>query len=144
MICLLNCVGADDPPRSLPVRSLARGAFSGIKEAKHEIIRDTDGWEKFWKQHSVPGSSAAKIPAVNFSKEMAIAVTMGVKRTGGYTIEIVRVEMAGKTLRIFVKQTSPPPGALTIQALTAPFHFVAVPRSDLKAEFVEDKPAVKQ
>ena len=61
------------------------------------------------------------------------------KRTGGYTIESVRVEPSEKSLRIFVKQTSPPPGALTIQALTAPFHFIAVPKSDLKAEFVDAK-----
>ena len=142
-ISLLNCVGADDP-RSLPIRSLARGAFSGVKEARHEVIRDADVWEKFWKQHSVAGSSAEKIPAVDFAREMVIAATMGAKRTGGYTIEIVRVEPAGKSLQIFVKQTSPPPGALTIQALTAPFHFVAVPKSDLKPEFVEDKPAAKE
>jgi hypothetical protein len=62
---------------------------------------------------------------------------MGTKRTGGYTIKIVRVEPTGKSLKVFVKQSSPPPGSLSIQALTAPFHFVAVPRSDLKPEFVE-------
>jgi len=34
---------------------------------------------------------------------------------------------------------------MTIQALTAPFHFVAVPKSDLKAVFVvEAKPASKK
>ena len=143
VISLLNCVGAD-APASLPIRSLAKGAFSGVKEARHEVIRDADAWEKFWKLHSVSGSSVEKIPAVNFAREMVIAATMGTKRTGGYTIEIVRVEPAGKSLQIVVKQTSPPPGALTIQALTAPFHFVAVPKSDLKPEFVEDKPAAKE
>src|SRR5690349_2251334 len=133
---LSNCMNADDT-QSLPVRSLAKGAFSGVRDARQEVIRDAATWEKFWEQHSVSAGSAAKIPAVDFAKEMVIAVTMGMKRTGGYRIEIARVEPAGKSLKIFVKQTSPPPGALTIQALTAPFHFVAVPKSDLKPEFVE-------
>ncbi|PYL01207.1 MAG: hypothetical protein DME19_02410, partial [Verrucomicrobia bacterium] len=134
----LNCLSAD-VPRSLPIRSLAKGGFSGIKEARQEVIRDPVAWEKLWKQHSASASSAEKIPAVDFASEIVVAATMGTKRTGGYTIEIIRVEPAEKSLKIFVKQTSPPPGALTIQALTAPFHFVAVPKSDLKPEFVEAK-----
>jgi hypothetical protein len=144
MLGLFACVTANGES-SLSIRSLAKGGFSGIREPKQEAIRDTLAWEKFWKQHSVSGSSADRIPAVDFTKEMVIAVTMGVKRTGGYAIEIVRVEKTEKLLRIFVKETSPAPGALTIQALTAPFHFVAVPKTDLKPEFVvEAKPAEKK
>ena len=141
-VCLFNCVNAND--RSLLIRSLAKGALSGIKEAKQEVIRDAAAWERFRKQHSISEQSAERIPPVDFSKEMIVAATMGTKRTGGYTIEIVRVEPTEKSLKIFVKRTSPPPGALTIQALTAPFHFVAVSRSDLKPEFVQAKPAEKK
>ena len=137
-VCLFNCLNANDA-RSLPIRLLAKGALSGIKEAKQEVIRDAAAWERFRKQHSISEQSAERIPPVDFSKEMIVAATMGTKRTGGYTIEIVRVEPTEKSLKIFVKRTSPPPGALTIQALTAPFHFVAVPKSDLKPEFVEAK-----
>jgi len=136
-VCLFNCVNAND--RSLLIRSLPKGALSGIKEAKQEVIRDAAAWERFRKQHSISEQSAERIPPVDFSKEMIVAATMGTKRTGGYTIEIVRVEPTEKSLKIFVKRTSPPPGALTIQALTAPFHFVAVPKSDLKPEFVDAK-----
>ena len=121
----------------MPARSLAKGAFSGIKEAKQELIKDAAQWEKLWKQHALSANSGEKTPSVDFSKEMVIVATMGVKRTGGYAIEIVGVEVADQSLKISVKQSSPPPGALTIQALTAPFHFVAVPKSDLKPEFVE-------
>ena len=75
---------------------------------------------------------------------MVIVVTMGTKRTGGYSIEIVGAGPAGKKLKVSVKQTSPAPGAMTIQALTAPFHFVAVPRNELEPEFVEAAPAQKK
>jgi hypothetical protein len=70
---------------------------------------------------------------------MVIAVTMGTKRTGGYAIEIVGVEVVDKKLKISVKETSPPPGAMAIQVLSAPFHFVAMPRSDFAVEFEEAK-----
>ena len=135
-VSLFGCLNSDGA-QPLPIRSLAKGAFSGIKVAQQEVLQDSGQWETLWKLHSTSAGSAEKIPAVDFSKEMVIVATMGTRRTGGYSIEIVRVEPSGKTLSIAVRQSSPPPGAITIQALTAPFHFVAVPRSDLKPEFVE-------
>ena len=147
VICLCQAglpgvLAADAPP--LGIRSLAKGAFSGIAEPRREIIRSADEWEKLWRQHgSARAGAAAPAPAVDFSKEMVIVATLGTRPTGGYAIEIVRVVAADKTLKVFVNQTSPPPGAMAIQALTAPFHYVAVPRSDLKAEFVNAGPDKK-
>ena len=140
--CLLNCLAANGA-QTLPIRSLKKGAFSGIREVKEEVVKTADEWNKMWKQHAAAGDSD-KIPAVDFSKEMVVVAAMGTKRTGGYTIEIVGVEPKDKTLKISVKKTEPPPDAITIQALTAPFHFVAVPKSNLKPEFVEVKPAGKK
>src|SRR5438046_10289601 len=100
--------------------------------------------EKLWKPHNNTGGETHKNPAGEFSKEMVFVATMGTKRTGGYTIEIVDVEAKGKALKISVKKSSPPPDAMTIQALTAPFHFVAVPKSNLKPEFVEVKRSEKK
>jgi len=134
---LVNCATANGA-RLVPIRSLAKGVFSGIRDAKQEIVRNADDWEKLWKQHAVSAGAAEKVPEVDFAKEMVVAATMGTRRTGGYSIEIVSVEAGEKTLKISVRKRSPPPGALTVQALTAPFHFVAVPRNDLKPEFVEE------
>ena len=142
LVCLLNCVAANGA-QTLPIRSLKKGAFSGIREVKQEVVKSADAWEKLWKQHTTTAGEADKIPGVDFSKEMVVVATMGTKRTGGYTIEIVGVEAKDKTLRISVKKTSPPPDAMTIQALTAPFHFVAVPKSNLKPEFVTAMPDAK-
>ncbi|MBI4663532.1 MAG: protease complex subunit PrcB family protein [Verrucomicrobia bacterium] len=66
---------------------------------------------------------------------MVVAVTMGQKTTGGFAIKIQRVAPASKTLTIFVVHRTPGPGALVTQAFTAPFHFVAVPKRELKPEF---------
>jgi PrcB C-terminal len=134
--CLLECAGAESP-QSLPVRSLAKGVFSGIRDAQREVVRKAGDWEKLWRKHGVSAGATEKIPSVDFAKEMVIVATLGTQRTGGYSIEVVGVEARGKTLRISIKKSAPPPGAITIQALTAPFHFVAVPRSDLKPEFVD-------
>lgn len=143
LACLINCVAANGA-QTLPIRSLKKGAFSGIREARQEVVKTANAWEKLWKQHATAAGESDKIPTVDFSKEMVVLATMGTKRSGGYTIEIVSVETKDKTLKISVKKSSPPPDAMTIQALTAPFHFVAVPKSNLKPEFVEANPGANQ
>jgi hypothetical protein len=118
---------------------LAKGGFSGIREAKQDVIKDRAAWEKLWAEHNVNTLSAAPLPEVDFSKELVVVAALGTKRTGGYSVEIVRAERKARKIKISVAQRSPPPGALTIQALTAPFHFVAIPRprGDADVEFIE-------
>jgi hypothetical protein len=124
---------------SSPVRTLAKGQFGGITKASHEIIKDQAAWKKLWEQNNVNAQPEVKIPKVNFAKEMVIMVTMGQQRTGGYAIEIVKIEPAAKRLNISVRRVTPPSGAMLIQTLTSPFHIVAVPKSDLSPEFLEIK-----
>src|SRR5436190_9786727 len=95
LACLFNCVTANSA-QAFPIRSLKKGAFSGIREVKQEVVKSADAWEKLWKQHAAAGGESDKIPAVDFSKEMVVVATMGTKRTGGYTIEIVGVEAQDK------------------------------------------------
>ena len=143
MLGLVACATASSED-SLPIRSLAKGGFSGIQEPKQEVITDKKAWEQFWSHHNRLRPTTPP-PAVDFTKEMVIAVTLGTKRTGGYSVEIVRVTPLDKKLKITAQQTSPPSGAMTIHALTAPFHFVAVPKSSLKPEFAAEgmQPAKK-
>jgi len=66
LACLLNCVAANGG-QALPIRSLKKGAFSGIREVKQEVVKSADAWEKLWKQHSTAAGMTDKIPAVDFS-----------------------------------------------------------------------------
>jgi hypothetical protein len=136
-----SCAGSPSTGE-LPVRNLAKGAFSALDTAGEIIIRDPAEWRELWQNHARMQTETA-IPEVDFEREMVIAVTLGRRSTGGYGIEITRVERTGNGLRVDVTRTAPPPGAMTIQALTAPFHFVAVPASDLPVRFVEKKPGTR-
>ena len=135
-VALWVCLAADAGGK-ISIRTLAKGAFSGVMDSKQEVIKDQTAWEKFWSAHCASAKPAPPIPAVDFAKEMVIAVTMGKKNSGGYAIEITGVETMANHLNILVKRTSPAPGAITIAALTAPFHFVVVPKSDLRPEFLD-------
>lgn len=137
-LLLLACANAA-PSEALPLRLLAKGNFSGFPEAKQEVIQTKADWERAWAKLSVRVKDADKVPVVDFSKEMVILVTLGQQRTGGYSIEITKVEEAGGKLRISVQRREPDPGALVLQVITAPFHALAVPKRELKPEFIDLK-----
>ena len=62
-------------------------------------------------------------------------VSMGKKNTGGYAISIQSVEKGDSGVVAKVVKKSPLQGAMTIQSLTAPFHIVAIPKTEGKVKF---------
>jgi hypothetical protein len=61
---------------------------------------------------------------------MVVAVFLGEKPTGGYAIEITRAAKTDRGIEVGYTEQTPAPGAMTIQALTQPFHIVRIPKSD--------------
>ena len=131
------CSAAEAAPGASAIRTLARGAFSGIQEPELKVIRAAGEWSELWAKHSARAGKPEPAPKVDFEKEMVIAALLGRQKSGGHKIEVESAREENGKLRIVVKKTSPPMGAMTLQALSAPFHFAAIPRSELKPEFVE-------
>lgn len=61
------------------------------------------------------------------SGETAVAVFMGQRTSGGYSISVERVAASGSTLNVTVRFKAPEAGMLTTQALTSPWVLVKVP-----------------
>lgn len=125
---------------SIPIRTLAKGAFSQIQTRSELVIKDEARWKEVWEKHSGAGGSAKTMPDVDFSKEMVLVVAMGRQTTGGYGVEVVKAESSGDALKVYVVRKTPRPGGMSLQALTAPFHIVALPKSDLKVTFIDQPP----
>jgi hypothetical protein len=134
---LLTACATRYAPGEMELRTLDKGNFSGIETTRRVVARDAGEWARIWSEHQAGRQPAEPLPPVNFQEEMVIAVTMGVQPTGGYAIEVSGVELRVDALRVTVERTVPPAGAMLIQALTAPYHFAAVPRTDLPVRFAE-------
>ena len=80
-------------------------------------------------------------PSVDFSHDMVVALFMGERPTGGYAIEITRIERTDHGLSVHYRTSRPDPSAIQTQALTQPFHLVTVPRVDDPVTFVAETPA---
>lgn len=118
------------------MRTIAKGNFSGLQKPVQMVITNTTQWTKVWEMHSVRKSPAEKVPEINFDKETVLFVALGRKSTGGHAVEISAIkESQGKSI-VFVKTRAPAPGGIQLQAITAPFHAVAVPRITGEVKFV--------
>ena len=71
---------------------------------------------------------------------MVVALFLGQKSTGGYSVEITRAELDGSNLRFYYRERNPPPGAMLTQALTQPYHLVRLSRSEAVPVFIKEGP----
>lgn len=123
----------------LSFTEIDKGFTSGLKERNFTLIRSTKEWKEFWARH-VSGSgfiSPTPLPPVDFDREMIVAVSSGEKATGGYGIEITKIEAVhpNRVLLITLVDSKPPADAITSQALTQPYHIVKLRRVDLQPTF---------
>ncbi len=124
------------PPATTSLRTVARGTQSPAAASSRQVIRDKAAWSRLWTTQLRPeGSEAETPPAVDFSREMVLAVFQGQKSSGGYAVTILSAKEEKGALLVTVREQSPPPDAMSIQVLTSPYHVVAVKRSKLPVKW---------
>lgn len=121
-----------------PLRSLDKGAMSGIDSARQLSVRSADELARLWREH---GSSRSQ-PVVDFSKELVVAVFMGARSTAGFATEIVGYRSASPGLKDVIveyRETAPSRDAITAQVLTAPYHIAVIPKPTGTVTFEQQK-----
>jgi len=117
-----------------PVRSIEKGLDSQLDTARQATARTAAEWEALWRLH---GGERTR-PAVDFGKEMVVAVFMGSRPTAGFSVEIVGTRVDGSALVVQYREKRPAADAFVAQVLTMPYHIAAVPRragvTDVKFE----------
>ena len=127
----------------VPIEKRWSGSYCGVRTAGQHVIRDADAWKGLWAQIYRTRTPAPAPPEVDFDKQMAVAVFMGQRNTGGYSTRITSVRDTGQQVIVRVKQTSPPPGAMVTMALTQPYDVVTIAKTSKPIKF-EDATARKR
>ena len=127
-LLVLAAVLQSPPPT---VRTVVKGAMSGVDARREVVIRSAADWAALWKEHG----ARDPLPAVDFSREMVVGVFIGVRNTTGYGVEIVRAVGNGSVTTVQFVEASPGRDAITAQVLTAPYHLAAMPKHDGEVRF---------
>lgn len=121
-----------EPARAAAPAELVQwsGAQSSVTTATQRVIRDEAAWNAFWPEvrHAAPR-------AFDPAREMAVAVFLGERRTGGYAVRIVSAEPRDGQLVVTYQESPPPAGSMVTQALTYPWALAVLPRSALPVMF---------
>lgn len=127
--------GAAGNSTNLEIRRVGQWSHTGIREARRMIIQDANAWAEFWSELGVGDR-----PAVDFTRDVVIAVAAGQRPSGGYEIAVTRVSQANGELRAEVRETSPGPNCLSTSTLTQPVDVVVVQGIKPKSwSFLEQK-----
>lgn len=117
---------------SVEIKVLAEGYYGKVNDAFVAVVRDA-------ATYAALRGFVGNLPQVEgdfFNKNLVVAAFLGQRRTGGYSVQI---KGAGDN-RLRVSSTAPPKGAMTTQALTAPFKIVSVSASDERPLLIEVDP----
>jgi protease stability complex PrcB-like protein len=124
------------PTIEVSFQTVAKGYRSGVREPLQIVARNQTEWDALWKRHVSIETNPGPTPSINFTKEIVVGLFLGEKPTGGYAVEIIRVEKSHDTLVIYYREKNPLPGSIATQALTQPFNIINVAgESNLRVTF---------
>ena len=111
--------------------TIVAGGDSQIEEQRTVVVRTQAAWDALWRDHGAQGKPAA----VDFSKEMVVAVFAGTRPSAGYAVEITAIEVREGRIEVAYRERQPRPDEMVAQMLTAPFHIVRTTAREGKAVF---------
>ena len=98
------------------------GGQCGMAGPGARVVEDAAAWEALWKE-----AFSAPAPKVDFAANVAVAVFVGVKPTGGWAPEFLPAETRG-CLVVPYRVKGPSPGGFVIEAFTQPYAIKLYPR----------------
>lgn len=122
-----------------------RGVQCGVTEPRQAVFRHTDKWENFWKNGLAPYSETfKKVPAIDFDKDMVVAVFLGEKDYPYFEIEIRSIKTEarpgqGQVLVVRYREIEHMSGVFTPGFSIQPFDMKKVPAFTGPIEFLQVK-----
>ena len=89
------------------VRVVASGARSSVTRLGERVAWTAEAWQKIWHEHTARVEPKPALPAVDFDKEMVLAIFMGQRPTSGYSVAVTDVTRGEKGIVASVRRNSP-------------------------------------
>ncbi len=93
-------------------------------------------WSDLWTE-MFPTQMIAS--AIDFDNKILIAAFQGQKSTGGYSIEITKIEEIDNKIIVNIAENEPGRNCIVTQAFTSPYHIVELDKTSKEIEFSYSK-----
>lgn len=122
--CKINVVNHIAVDNAITFEILKQEAYGGREKESTMVITSESQLVSLYNE-----LGWSDMPDVNFEKNSVVALFMGQKSTGGYSIGIKSITVEDKTATIKVMETTPQGGNVTM-ALTSPYCIALIPKTD--------------
>lgn len=108
-----------------PVKGVSewKGQFCSVSVPYVVVLNNIDEWKKLWAD-----TFKKDAPEVDWANNVAGAVFLGSKSTGGYGVEFLEPESKDGVMWLQWHEKSPAAGGMVIQAFTQPWAIKLFPR----------------
>lgn len=114
---------------ALVFRPIGGGCYGGVTDRRFVAVKDLDEWRALWGEIYGNVLPLPPLPEVDFSRQTLAAVFQGLKRSGGYSIEVEAVKESADRVTVVVREWEPGPRNLVTMALSSPWEVVTFPVS---------------
>jgi hypothetical protein len=138
--------GPDGSGAELSVRILPIPSWISTVGATTRVARDQASYASLWSTFVFypPGSGVPDPapPFVDFGKEIVVAVAIGERPSGGYTVTVSKAERQGIGVLVSWEELAPGANCAASGALTYPFVFAAITRVEGTVSFAGQQKTV--
>lgn len=126
-------------PEQLTWEVMARGSQAiGFSGRSFLLVGKQDEFTSLWNRAYGSQLNVPPLPSIDFGRESIVAIFQGSQPSGGFGVDVASVSEENGELYLDVSFTSPPPGAITTQALTSPWVMVRVLRGGYNVVWLRD------
>ena len=127
VIILFSC-SSKKQEKDVSFETIYSSFYGGIEEYGYEIIDNDKDYTTEINRLGIEGELEEK--NIDFKKNNILFLHLGLKNSGGYNIDVEKIEVMDKDLIIFQKITSPIKGENVTMALTNPYCVVKIPKAE--------------
>jgi len=118
------------PPEILQIKKGTNDLDLGFERGNY-IINSQVEWDALFSEYDIE-------PNIDFTEKTVIAVVMGQKPSGGYSVGLKQIEVGGEYIQFMVNEVIPGEDCIVTEALTNPYQIIAIEKTDKEISFLGD------
>jgi hypothetical protein len=123
LVLAIAMQAAGVPPTTPPaLRTIEHGQISWVDSPRQAVARTPQEWAALWRSHAPD----RPLPAIDFSKDMVVAIFLGSRPSAGYAVDITGIKEANGAVVVQYHETQPSSNVVTAQVITDPYHIVVI------------------
>ena len=116
---------------------LAQNSNGGKTDSEFMVIKDKKALNEIYGLISKGRFPKLEIPLINFEQETVVALFLGEKTSGGYSISVEQIMNINDKVIVTYKIGFPKKGEMVTTVMTQPYCIIKMPKTLKEVEFKE-------